>query len=821
MTNTLRLLSITLFILIGLQAMTQSTQGHQGKGKNIDGKPHAAIGQISGKIVDSKSGESLEYATIALYRKRDNELVSGTISHANGKFFLEKLKPGRYHLKISFMGYQDKTIEDISITPEKYVINLHKLTIKASLQNLEEVVIDGSAPRIDYRIDKKVINVGKQLTSISGTAVDVLENVPSVKVDIEGNVSLRGSSGFTVLIDGRPSVLDANDALQQIPASTIDNIEIITNPSAKYDPDGSAGIINIITKKNKLQGFSGIANLNAGLDKKYGGDFLVNYKKRNMNIYFGADYNIRNYPGESYNERFTISQDTIFTNMIGNRERERNFWGFRTGADYSLGQNNIFGIGLRFGDRKMTGSSISDYDEWSSLDNIHKEYENTNITKRGGSFYKIEANYQHKFKKKGHEITSELSYSNRDFEDNSINERLDNEGSIVDGKKTIEDGPSSKIKAKVDYTLPIGETDKFEAGFKARVSQSEDNTELLELNTQSGDYETLTDYSNQTVYKRNIYALYSIYAGEWGRLGYQGGLRGEYTYRDIRSKTAEEYAGIDRWDFFPTIHLSYELPNDHQLMSSYTRRIQRSRGYYLEPFVTWVDAYNVRQGNPELLPEYVDSFELGYLKKIGSSNLFSLEGYYRITNNKVERIRSVFEDNIMLTTYENVGKDYSLGLEMMFSFQFFKWWEVDLMGDLYKYKVEGVLYDEDFSKNSTNWSSRFNNTFKIKKNTKIQINSMYNGASVTAQGRTEAYYMVNAAVRQDFWDRKLSAVLQVRDVFSSAKHEFTSSGPDFYSYSEYKRKSPVVTLSISYRFNNYKPDRKSRTDGGEEMEDMQ
>ncbi|NOR87818.1 MAG: TonB-dependent receptor [Bacteroidales bacterium] len=820
MTQTIKFLTIIFFLSLGFNLLAQSGQRSGNKGQR-DPSKMPEIGQISGMILDSISGDPLEYTTVALYRKRGNELVNGTISQKNGRFFMEKLKPGRYYIKISFMGYEDKIVSGIAINKDHAIVNLKKIKLQESMQDLNEVVVDGSAPSIDYRIDKKVINVSKQITSTSGTAVDVLENVPSVKVDIEGNVSLRGSSGFTVLIDGRPSVLDANDALQQIPASTIDNIEIITNPSAKYDPDGSAGIINVITKKNKLQGFSGVANVNAGLNEKYGGDVLLNYKKRNMNIYFGADYNFRNYPGERYNERLTYGEDTTITIMNGTNNRERTKWGFRTGMDYSLGENDVLGVGFRFGERKMESTTNSEYDEWVNTIGNHNLYENTDISNRGGNFYSINANYQHKFEKKGHDLKFDGSYDSRDFEDNSINQLKDQAGLIVDGKMNVETGPSSRIRAKLDYTLPIGEKDKFEAGLQTRFSLSEDNTELWELNVNSGLYELQPEYSNKTTYDRNIHAIYGIYAGERGNFGFQGGLRGEYTFRDIQSLETNEGFVIDRWDLFPSIHLSYQLPKDHQLMTSYTRRIQRTRGWYLEPFITWQDAYNVRQGNPELLPEYIDSFELGYLKKIGKTNIVSLEGYYRVTNNKVERIRSVYEENVMLTTYENVGKDYSLGLEFLFSFQLFKWWEVDLMGDLYNYRIEGVLYEEDFSNSSTNWSSRFNHTFKIKKTTKIQINSMYNGASVTAQGETSGYYMVNFAIRQDFMDKKMSATFQVRDIFSTAKHEFTSSGPDFYNYSEYDRESPIVTLTLSYRFNNYKPDRKSRSNGGDdEMDEM-
>ncbi|OYT16454.1 MAG: hypothetical protein B7C24_07810 [Bacteroidetes bacterium 4572_77] len=408
------------FLLVFLMSISMETiaqnRPQNGKRGANGGKERPAIGQISGRIIDSITNETLEYTTVALYSKRNKQVVGGTISQANGRFYMEKIKVGRYDLKISFMGYEDKVISGIIINKEEHLINLHKIKLSPNVNSLQEVVIDGSAPRIEYQIDKKVINVGKQMTSISGTAVDVLENVPSVKVDIEGNVSLRGSGGFTVLIDGRPSVLDANDALQQIPASTIDNIEIITNPSAKYDPDGTAGIINIITKKNKLQGISGVANANVGLDNKYGGDFLINYKKRRANIYFGADYNLRTYPGNSYNKRWTQSGDTIFhTIMNGESERQREMWGFKAGIDYELSDNDAIGFSGRFGNRKMDGNTQSDYDEWKEPGEIHNIYTNTDIMNRGGQFYQFSGNYMHKFEKKGHEIKMEVSHSKRDL----------------------------------------------------------------------------------------------------------------------------------------------------------------------------------------------------------------------------------------------------------------------------------------------------------------------------------------------------------------------------------------------------------------------
>lgn len=785
---------------------------------NVKGTEKAGL--ITGQINDSVTHEHIEYATVALFRESDNELAGGTITKRNGRFYLGSLKSGDYYLRISFLGYEDKFIRNITIGPPNYTAALGKIEIHPNITSLKEVVIDGSTPRIDYKIDKKVINVGKQITSISGTAVDVLENVPSVKVDIEGNVSLRGSTGFQVLIDGRPSILEANEALQQIPASTIDNIEIITNPSAKFDPDGTAGIINIITKKNKLNGFSGIVNANVGLDEKYGGDFLLNYKKRNLNLFVGADYNVRNFPGERTEERYTFFEDTTFlTAMNGDNNRGRTRWGIRTGLDYNIGTSNLIGISLRYGDRRFDGNTHSNYVESTIPGSMVNRYTNFDETKRGGQFYDLQANYQKKFYKKGHQLIAEFSYAGRDTEDNSTNELRDENGIVVDGKKNYEAGPALRIRGKIDYTLPLSKTDKFEAGYQARYSDSEEATSLEILNLETGDYEEQEEFTVNTTYLRNIHSLYSMYAGELGNLGYQGGLRAEYTFRDVVS--GGQKFGIDRWDFFPSAHLSYKFPKEHQLMASYTRRIDRPRGWYLEPFITWQDAFTVRQGNPDLQPEYIDSYEMSYLKKFEENLLLSLEGYYRVTHNKVERVRSVYEENIMLLSIENVGKDFSLGMEFLLSYSPFEWWDLDIMGDFFSYRVEGVLYDQDFSNQSNNWSSRLNSTFKIKENSQFQLNSMYNGPSVTAQGRTEGYYMVNAAFRQNFMDNKLSLILQGRDIFATARREFSSEGPDFRTKSEFIRRAPMLTLSISYKFNNYRTKRNGNANGRSgDMEEM-
>jgi outer membrane receptor protein involved in Fe transport len=377
--------------------------------------------------------------------------------------------------------------------------------------------------------------------------------------------------------------------------------------------------------------------------------------------------------------------------------------------------------------------------------------------------------------------------------------------------KNVEKGPSESLRIHLDYTLPVGETDKLEAGLQSRSGRSTDITELYLYNPETNDIEFVPEFSNTTEYYRNIYAAYAIYAGMVGDFGYQAGLRTEYTDRKI-SMTGQDDFILNRWDFFPTLHFSYNLPLDQQLMASYSRRINRPRGWYLEPFLTVQDAFNVRRGNPALKPEYIDSYDLGYLKKFGD-NFLSIEAYYRVTNNKVERVSSVFQENVMLHTFENVGQDFSLGLEGMVAFGVLKWWDMEIGGNFYNYRVEGVLYEEPFKRTSTNWNTRFNNTFRLWKNGQMQLNSRYNSATVTAQGTSADYFVVDAAFKITFLNKALSANIQGRNLLATARRQRINEGPDFRNFYNYIPAAPVVMVTLSYRFNNFKTNRRGNGNG--------
>lgn len=787
-------------------------------------------GVVKGKIYDEKSKNPVEYATVAVYRTDDDSVVTGTITNDDGEFKIKGLKPGTFYIIVSFLGYDDKRYDDVRIEYGRDIIDLGDINLGAASTSLSEVEVVSNRQTVEYHIDKKVVSVGKQMTSASMSAIEVLENVPSIRVDIEGNVALRGSTGFTVLIDGKPTVLEPSDVLRQTPASTIQNIEIITNPSAKYQPDGTGGIINIITKKNRMQGLQGLFNLKAGSFGMYGSDFMLNYRKKKVNINFGADYNDRPFPGTSYNERHTTSEG-VQTIIKAEGDSERAYVGgsIRGGIDWDITERDLFTFGFRLGDYNMNSNSQLDYRTVKAPDNgdgVIREL-SLNESGRGGQYYSLTSNYTHKFAAKGHELAAQLNYRFREGTESSMNVLKDASQIINDGSKTTENGPSGRWELRLDYVKPIGEADRFEAGFQGRRSESKDATEFYTWDTDGNDFVIHPEYSNNTDYERNIMGLYSLYNGKIEDFGYQIGIRGEYTFREINTVRDNESFNLDRWDYFPTIHLSYQLPKENQVMASYSRRIDRPRGYYLEPFITWQDMYNVRQGNPDLLPEYIDALDIGYLKQWEKSQL-SLEGYYRVTHNKVERIQSVYEpvdplpgqptEGVILHSVANVGTDYSLGAEAMFNLPLFKWWETNLMGNIYDYRIKGIKYDEPFERSSFNWSARINNTFRIRKNMQIQLDSSYDSPTVTAQGETKGYYAFNGAYRVDLFDRKFSAVMQVRDVFATTKRIRISEDVNFYDYSESQRRAPVFSFTLSYRLNNFKSKRGNRN-GGEGMDD--
>jgi len=783
---------------------------------------------IKGKIYDEDNNLPVEFTSVALYSLKDSSLVTGTISGPDGSFILKELPYGKYYLVANFMGYEKLTMGGIMLTPKQTLFDVGDIGLSHSPQELDEVEIIADQAHVEYKIDRKVINVGQDINAATGTAVDVLENTPSVNVDIDGNVSLRGSGNFTVLIDGKPSPLTGSDALRQIPANAIRNIEIITNPSAKYDPDGMAGIINIVSKKNALQGLSGVVNTTLGTGEKYSGDFLLNYKSDKFNVYGGASYNDQSYGGDLHQlKEFydALSDETSYDESTGERNMARFGKEIKGGIDYSFNENNILSLSGAVGVQERGSGGISD----QRIYNDGLTYDNYLISDgynfRGEDYYKFNLNYTRKFADPGHEIVAFIDYGKdagyeyddeKEFVANSLFEKI---ALIPEQLRSSEIGDDIDLRAQIDYTKPIGESGRFESGYQMRRDNSAEIYLFENYIPDDNTWMPNDSFSSANDFYRNIQAVYATYGNKLGKYQYQLGLRGEYTNRRVDYLELSDPHVINRFDLFPTFHLSRSLENNQQLTASYSRRIDRPRGYMLEPFITYMNSTTLRKGDPTLEPEYMNSYELGYTKSLGKSFL-AFETYYKNTINKIERIQEVYdiENKISLMTYDNISQDHSLGAELMVNLSYKEWLNVNASSSLYRYWIEGEINGITIDTKSNNWDMRLNTTFNFSTKTRLQLTGMYMGPSVTAQGERASFMYSNVAIRHDFLDRRLSATLQLKDIFGTMKHEYTSNSTDFSSYLLMTHEPHVVMLSLSYKINNYSQRKsKSMTNEGGEM----
>lgn len=826
-TNNIALLAVaTGFLLITvLSGHAQQPKG-MGGGQMQNQPPE---GVLKGQILDRQLNQPMEYANLVLYRLMDSAMVSGTVADATGNFRLEKIPFGRFYAIAYFIGYNKTVINDIRITPREKEADLGKIFLDQAATKLQGVEVVADKSPVEFRIDKKIVNVSQDLVGSTGTAVTVLENVPSVQVDIEGNVTMRGSGNFTVLIDSKPSVLKGSDALEQIPASTIDHIEIITNPSARYDPDGVGGIINVVLKKNKLSGLNGVINAGISTGNKYETDFTLNYRTKNFNIFGGADFNYR-----EFWMRGKSNYITYYDSVTNHRDSEmkgqmkRNGYSARAGMDYYLTEKSTLTLSGRLGFMSFGRDSKSSryiFDEGILPGEYSQSHTNSD---RGGNYYELNANFVHEFDSKGHKIEALAYYSNRlsDDREEQKDYLTDANWNIPDTVqpnivKTTDDETQKDIRLKADYTKPVGKEGKIEAGYQSRLQSEIQDFVQQNFDNITGEWVENQLFSSKIDFSDNIHSVYGTFSNVWRTFGFQLGLRGEYTDRKISHEGSETSYLIDKFDYFPTIHLSKEFKGGNQVLLSYSRRIERPDGRELDPTPDYMDPYNIRIGNPGLQPEYIDSYEMSYQKKFEKSYI-SAEGYYRINKNMITDVKTL-TDSVFVHSFLNLNKDFSLGIEIMVNAEITKWISFNGSMNMYDYRLEGTVEDEDVSRHSTNWDGRGNLTLKFKPDIRIQISEMYRGASVTAQGSAKGFWMTNAAARKDFFDRKFSVTLSVRDLFKGGKREGTSGGTNFYSYEKFRREAPVFSLNLSYIINNYKKQRnnESRPDEGGGEGDME
>ncbi|MBW8052080.1 MAG: TonB-dependent receptor, partial [Cytophagales bacterium] len=770
----------------------QDWQGGGGR----DWKGQQLKGIITGKIIDAKSAQTVEYATITLYDQKDSSLVTGTVSNQKGKFEIEA-SFGVYNIRIEFISYEPKVIKGIKVSKEKLFVDIGTVNLTTSTVILSEIEVKGEKSRLEVGLDKKVFNVEKDLSSIGGTAADVLENIPSVSVDVDGNVSLRGSSNVRILVDGKPSGLtgiSSTAVLEQLPANSIESIEVITNPSVRYDAEGLSGIINIILKKEKKKGMNGLLSITGAYPSNHNGSVNFNYGFKNINL-FGS-YNIRNgeRPGYVKYNRRTIVNDTI-TYLDEHSDFNRTGWShnMRAGVDYMFNKNTVTASVLyRTSNRDRTRDV--EYREYDFKDSTTDEYIRKTWGAKTDNNIDYALSYKKIFSRKGQVLTADVQYSTAfEEEDMDIVEQHFSPASTMPLlQRTFSKENQNNFIFQADYVQPVSKQGRIEAGYKSSIKNIDKDYDIEEDTNSTNNWIYLSAVSNHFIYNEVIYAAYGMYSSKVKKISYQVGVRAEQTYVTSELKETDETSIKNYLNFFPSVHLSYELNKEHKMQLSYSRRIRRPSFWNLNPFNSYADPLNQWIGNPDLNPELTSSFEIGDIK-YWEKNTLSSSIYYRHTDDVIQRIRQLDDSSgISITQPENLSSRESFGVEMTFSKNIFKWWKLNGSFNYFRSIVDGGNLGEGFASDFYSWTGRLSSQMTVLKDMDIQIMFNYRAPRETTQGMRREIYFIDIGIKKRVLKGKGTISLRLSDVLNSRKYAGETNGPGFYIYSEYKRLSQRI-----------------------------
>lgn len=799
-------------------------------------------GIIRGKVLDSEANKPMEYVSVSLYRFRDSSLVNGTLTNSQGIFELKKIPFGRYYLTLKFVGFKTKIVDSIFVNPKKPTIELGIIFIENEEIMTKEVEVTAQKDIVTYSIDKRIYNVERDLSVIGGSAVDVLSNVPSISVDLDGNVSLRGSGNVTILIDGKPSALlgfDRTSVLENIPSDNIERIEVITNPSAKYDPEGVVGIINIVLKKNKMLGYGGMVQANVGTLDKYNGSINLNVKTDGFNTNLGYNYRSFRMLGNTSLYRTSFFPDTSFLDQIQNFSRRGAFQRFQLSSEWQINDLNSLMAGINFGGFNRKSYDSTGYLFNTPVQNFTNKYHRKTESVAQNTSVDLSLFYKRSFEKKDQELSLNLMYTNfsRTGEDYYYQMQLfpNYYWSLAQKQNNKTKNNNGNFIAELNYSHPFG-LSKFEIGGKASIRKLDMDYNFFDFDTLSNIWQKNDLISNNFAYDENVYSGYSIFAGKlFQNFGYQIGLRIEGTTTKGNQETQDSVFTKNYVDLFPTLHLSYSINNLNTLMISYSRRINRPSFFALNPFINYSDPQNLSQGNPELSPEYANSFEISDLQYLPQGSLnFTL--FYRYTTDIITRITQMVDTNRTMTTYKNLNRSNNIGFEAIWNQNFFNWLKINLNFSYFFMDINGVQQYNIPSRKSRSWNVKLNSVFNVSKDIDLQVNFSYESPVVTtgfggmgfgggpffamgSVGTREGFYTLNISMKINVISDRGSINIRLMDVFKSIKYDATTNGNNFESRIHRTRESRVALIGFQYKFNDYKPPKIRRPE--ENIPDME
>ncbi len=764
-------------------------------------------GKLRGSVQESGKNSPLPFATVGVYTQKDS-LVGGGIADEKGNFEVD-LPLGSFYALVEFMGFEAIKSSVFNLSPKQNVVDLGAISLQSSTADLDEVVVQGEKTLMELSLDKRIFNVGKDLANSGGNASDILMNLPSVAVDPEGNVSLRGSSNVRILIDGKPSGLvsfKGSSGLRQLPANLVERVEVITNPSARYEAEGMAGVINIILKKDEKQGFNGSGELIAGSPLNLGFTANLNYRKNRINwfVNYGLANRISPGRGELYQEVYQEDGNTILLKQRSTSTVTSLNNSLRAGLDYFFSEQSILTasyVWRRSDAHRITDIRYQDYR--NTLDNylgyaLRRQDETEDEPNKEAIL-----NFKKRFERKGHELNASFTYlnywerSNQLFTQNSFtteDQKLP-KGALT--QNSLNDEYENQYLLQVDYIQPFGTKGKIETGIRTSFREMENDYLVQELKA-SGAYETVDGLDNIFLYDENILAVYGILANEWAKWSYQAGLRAEYT--DIETRLVETKESNPRTysNLFPSGHLNYKANEKNAFQLSYSRRIRRPVYNDLTPYVTFSDQRNFFSGNPNLNPEFTDSYELGHILYGEKSTLFSTL-YYRSTQDKIQRIRSVGENGFSVTAPYNLVGEESYGLEFSGDYAAKSWWKLDFNANFFYAKVDGSNLNQNFQATTTSMLFRQTSRFTLNKGWDLQLRGNYEARRKTAQGIQKGIFFLDFSASKKILAQRGTLIFTISDVLNSRINRYITEGGNFFTEGESQMVLRQTNLTFNYR----------------------
>ncbi len=774
--------------------------------------------KISGKVLDKETKQPLEYATISFFNKSLNKIETGGITDLQGNFSIP-VNTGVYDISIEYISFKTVTISDKNISKSE---NIGTFNLELDTETLEAVEIIAEKTTVEVRLDKKIYNVGKDLTVSGGTVSDVLDNVPSVSVDAEGTVALRGNENVRILINGKPSGLvglNSAEALQQLPAEAIEKVEVVTSPSARYEAEGTAGILNIILRRSKLQGLNGSITTNIGHPETYGINGNINYRTGNINFFNTTAYNDRERLGRWYNDVKYFDVNTPDLNERRNWTDNSKGLTTNTGLEWYINDSASLIASVVYRNSDNLNNSVNTLTQLNKINNTTSESFRLDPEKQDNKTIQYALNFTKNFEKSDHKFTADFQYEDSN---ENINSLINVNGMDSEIVNTLED--QQNILLQTDYVVPIGEKSQFEIGYRGDFSTRSTDFEVSILNPNSGNFEINKNLTNVFNFKQYITAAYTQFGSKIGKFSYLLGLRMENTRITLDQPTSGDFNRKKIDGLFPTLNFNYEVSETQSFSLGYNRRIRRPRGFMLNPFPSRSSVTNVFQGNPGLNPTFAGTFELGYLNRLNKVTISSSIYYARskdiMTFVSRRTGQTVIVDGEEFPVIErgpvNLGKDRRYGFEFNLNYNPSRKWRINTDFNIFRFERDGTFQGIDLSADNLTWTARINNKITLPYGIDWQTNISYRGPSQDAQNDRRGVFGTNVALSKDLLKDKASIAFNVQDVFNSRFFSNDITAETFTAYQEIQfRGGRIFNLAFTYRFNQKKKRERQRDfDGG-------